>query len=133
MLPVSCKCGEVRYEVDAEPFDVYVCHCTERRNQSSSVFGISAIVLSDARRLVRGKPKIWSRHTANRGEIVCSFCETCGSRLSHPDPTEVTLSVKCGSLASPIALTNAYHIWTQTKLSGVEVPEGAKTSLKEPT
>ncbi len=132
MLTGRCQCGAVRYEINATPIDIYVCHCTECRKQSSSAFGISVIVPSDAVRIVAGKTKTWSRPTARGGQLECLFCETCGSRISHADPAEQTLSIKGGSLSPPIDLTRATHIWTRSKLPGVLIPADANSFEEEP-
>ncbi|WP_420404012.1 GFA family protein [Nisaea sp.] len=132
MLKGSCQCGAVRYEVDADPIDIYVCHCIECRKQSSSAFGISVIVPSDAVRIVEGRTKIWSRSTASGGEILCLFCETCGSRISHADPSEEVASIKGGSLASPVDLTGVKHIWTRSKLPGIAIPADSESFEQEP-
>ncbi|WP_193188282.1 GFA family protein [Nisaea sediminum] len=132
MLKGSCQCGAVIYEVDATPIDIYVCHCTECRKQSSSAFGISVIVPAEAMRIVEGKTRIWTRPTASGGEILCLFCETCGSRISHADPAEDVVSIKGGSLASPVDLTGVKHIWTQSKLPGITIPAGCESFEREP-
>ena len=41
MLTGGCQCGAVRYECDAAPRTLYVCHCLECRHQSGSAFGMS--------------------------------------------------------------------------------------------
>ncbi len=133
MLAGRCQCGAVRYEVDAAPIEVYVCHCTECRKQSSSAFGISVIVPSDALRILQGTPTIWSRPTATGKKLSCAFCGTCGSRLWHAnDPSEETLSIKGGSLETPIDLSHAFHIWTQSKLPGIVLPDNAICFDQEP-
>src|ERR1700748_3900883 len=94
MLLGGCQCGVVRYQVMAEPVQVYVCHCTECRKQSASAFGISVIVPVDAFRITHGRVRTWSRTTDTGGELVCSFCEVCGTRLWHADARERTLRVE---------------------------------------
>ena len=128
----GCQCGAVRYQVAAEPLQVYVCHCRECRRQSASAFGISVIVPSEAFRVTQGPVHTWSRMTASGGELVCSFCEVCGTRICHADAREPTVSVKGGSLDEPPDLTNAAHIWTSRTLKGVVIPDHVRRSLEEP-
>lgn len=122
-LAGGCQCGAVRYEISAAPLDVYICHCTECRRQSSSAFGISVIVAVDHFRVVEGRPKCWSRPTASGGFLDCHFCADCGSRLWHRgrDADDI-LSVKGGSLDNPVDLSDVAHIWTRSKLPGVVIP-----------
>lgn len=126
MLTGGCQCGALRYRVDAVPSRVYCCHCTECRAQSSSAFGISVIVPPSSVTTTRGQPRIWRRPTASGKVLACAFCAECGSRVWHVnDPAGDEMSIKGGSLDQPPDLTTAWHIWTQSKLPGVVIPEGA--------
>jgi hypothetical protein len=131
-LSGGCQCGAVRYHVAAEPLRVYVCHCKECRKQSASAFGISVIVPAEAFRLTRGRVRTWSRITDTGGELVCSFCELCGTRICHADAREPTVSVKGGSLDEPPDLSEAAHIWTSRALGGVIIPEHVQRFAEEP-
>jgi hypothetical protein len=132
VLTGGCQCGAVRYEIDAKPLDVYICHCRECRKQSASAFGISVIVPAKAFVLKQGRVKTWSRPTDSGGVLDCTFCEVCGSRIAHTDGREETISVKGGSLDEPPDLTSASHIWTQRKLPGVVIPDGTVQWPGEP-
>jgi hypothetical protein len=132
VLVGGCQCGAVRYAVSAAPLDLYVCHCRECRKQSASAFGISVIVPKQAFVISQGRVRTWSRPTASGGVLVCTFCETCGSRISHADARQNTISVKGGSLDEPPDLTNAMHIWTSRRLPGVLIPEHAVQLPEEP-
>jgi len=132
MLAGGCQCGAVRYVVSAEPLEVYVCHCRECRKQSASAFGISVIVPKQAFVVGQGRVRTWSRPTASGGILVCTFCEVCGSRISHSDTRQGTISVKGGSFDQPPDLTNAAHIWTSRKLPGVLIPDHAVQFAEEP-
>ncbi|MFP6729593.1 MAG: GFA family protein [Alphaproteobacteria bacterium] len=129
----GCQCGEIRYELRGEPVDLYVCHCSECRKQSSSAFGISLIVRAADFVLLSGAPKVWSRPAAVAGSIDCSFCPNCGSRFLHGNvETDETVSIKGGSLDRPLDLSNAKHIWTSSKLPGVAIPGHVETHAEEP-
>jgi hypothetical protein len=131
-LTGRCQCGAVRYEISAEPLQVYVCHCRECQKQSASAFGISVIVPARAFALRQGRMKTWSRPTASGGVLECMFCVDCGTRIRHANPREDTISIKGGSLDAPVDLTAAFHIWTSRKLPGVVIPDGATQYPEEP-
>ena len=129
----GCQCGACRYEVTGAPLRIYVCHCTECRAQSASAFGISLIVGAEDFHLTSGAPRVWARPTASGGRLACSFCPDCGTRLFHRSSSEAAnLSVKGGSLDGPPDLSDAYHIWTASKLPGVAIPPGATSYAQEP-
>jgi len=129
----GCQCGRIRYRAPRTPLALYVCHCTECRRQSSSAFGLSFVVRRDAFKIVEGRPEFWTRPTASGHSLECAFCGTCGSRLWHQSSGYVeTLNVKAGSLDEPVDITDAVHIWTSSKLTGVVIPDHARCYAKEP-
>jgi hypothetical protein len=132
-LTGGCQCGSVRYEVSAEPLEVYVCHCRECRRQSASAFGISVIVPAEAFVLRQGNLRTWRRPTDSGRVLECMFCVDCGTRIRHASPGDATISIKGGSLDSPPDLTAAFHIWTSRKLPGVVIPDGARCFAEEPS
>ena len=132
-LTGGCQCGEVRYEVRGKPVDLYVCHCRECRKQSSSAFGISLLVRAADFILLSGALRIWTRPAAVAGSIDCAFCPNCGSRVLHGNAdTDDIVSVKGGSLDTPLDLSNAKHIWISRKLPGVVIPDHVETHPEEP-
>lgn len=129
----GCQCGAVRYELQGDPAELYVCHCRECQAQSASAFGISVIYPASALTVVSGETRCWSRPAAKRGRLDCHFCAECGSRMWHGDSNgDVPISVKGGSLDTKPDLTGARHIWVSRKLDGVVIPPDAETWPEEP-
>jgi hypothetical protein len=129
----GCQCGAVRYEITGQPVKIYICHCTECRHQSASAFGISVIVDSADLVLKHGKPKKWTRKADIGGALDCYFCPECGSRLWHGNPhADSTISIKGGSLDQPPDLTAVSHIWTSSKLQGIQIAADSPTFPGEP-
>lgn len=113
--------------------ELYICHCSECRKQSASAFGLSVIVHSTHVRLLQGELKHWSRRADSGRTIDCFFCPVCGTRLWHGDKEKAeTLSIKGGSLDEPPDVTSAIHIWTDSKLPGVVIPDHATRFRREP-
>jgi hypothetical protein len=84
-------------------------------------------------RLTAGKPRFWSRATDSGGRLRCAFCPDCGSRVWHESArTSDTITVKAGSLDSPINAASAIHIWVKRKLPGIEIPSEAVQFPEEP-
>jgi hypothetical protein len=125
-LEGGCQCGGVRYRVTEKPKNIYVCHCSECRKQSSSAFGISVIVEASSFELVKGKPRVWFRVNDAGFKLNGYFCGDCGSRLWHQgEDVMESISVKGGSLDQPVDLTGVKHIWTGSALDGIPVPENS--------
>jgi len=69
-----------------------------------------------------GAPKEWLRIMPSGRQMVCRFCETCGTRLFHQvlDNPGV-LSIKPGTLDDTKRLRPAGHIWVSSKQPWVEL------------
>lgn len=128
----GCQCGNVRYECDAEPLALYVCHCTECRHQSASAFGMSLTMPAGTIRVTKGAPNFWTRLANSGRRMRCAFCPACGSRLWHEALDSDYLSIKAGSLDEPVDISTAIHIWTSRKLPGAVIPPGAEQYPEEP-
>ena len=129
----GCQCGACRYRITGPIQDLYCCHCAECRGQSSSAFGISAIVAVADFELTAGAPKRWRRPTSSGAGMDCCFCPDCGARLWHQSRDDPgSISVKGGTLDTPPDLTRAKHIWVSRKLEGVILPSGVETWPEEP-
>ncbi|MEM7794580.1 MAG: GFA family protein [Cyanobacteria bacterium P01_C01_bin.118] len=95
----GCQCGQIRYELQAEPLTLYVCHCTECQRQSSSAFGMSMPVPRESLHLTKGTPKHWSRPSDSGRTVTCFFCGDCGTRLFHqPSRDRKITNIKPGTL-----------------------------------
>lgn len=114
-LTGGCQCGQLRYEVNAEPLSVYVCHCTECQRQSGAAFGMSVLVPRAAFRFVKGDPRRYSR-TADSGRVIDGdFCDNCGVRPVHyPRANDTVAILKPGTLDDTSWLHPVGHIWTNS-------------------
>jgi hypothetical protein len=120
----GCQCGQIRYEIRAEPLTLYVCHCQECQKQSSSAFGMSMPVPRDAIVILRGQPKEWKRVSDSGRDVVCLFCKTCGTRLFHnPSRNPKITNVKPGTLDDTSWLKPVGNLWTQSSQSWVSLSE----------
>lgn len=125
-LPLNggCQCGQIRYEIRAEPLSVYVCHCTECQRQSGSAFGMSVIVPRPAMIYTSGTPQHWSRKTERGTVIAGDSCPTCGVRLvHHPSANDQISILKPGTLDDTGWLVPVGHIWTRSAQRWVSIPE----------
>ena len=126
-LSGGCQCGNIRFSVNSEPVDIYLCHCRECQKQSSSAFGISVLVKSSDLVLEQGEVKRWSRPAPKMGTMVCSFCPDCGVRLWHGDEQKDELiSLKGGSLDLVPDLASVDHIWTCSQVKGLKIKTDGK-------
>jgi hypothetical protein len=111
----GCQCGQICYEIHAQPLTLYLCHCKECQKQSSSAFGMSLTVPRDAVILVQGQPKTWTRKADSGRDVTCSFCGNCGTRLFHDRAyNPETINVKAGTLNDTSGLSPVGNLWTSS-------------------
>ena len=109
----GCQCGQIRYEIRAEPLTLYACHCKECQKQSSSAFGMSMPVPRDTVVILQGQPKQWKRVSDSGREVSCLFCGECGTRLFHnPARNTKITNVKSGTLDDTSWLKPVGNLWT---------------------
>jgi hypothetical protein len=133
MITGGCQCGAIRYQCTAEPLALFVCHCRECQKQSGSAFGMSLQVPRQALTVIRGQPRFWSRPADSGRRLKCAFCDNCGTRVWHePEVPTGTATIKAGSLDEPVDFSTATHIWTASKLPGLELPGLACQLAGEP-
>lgn len=115
-LPLSggCQCGQLRYQVTAPPLTLYCCHCTECQGQSSSAFGMSLRVESQAV-VLEGEERVFLRDGGRDTAVECVFCPDCGCRILHRGRGGgAEMSIKAGSLDDTSWLAPVGHIWMRS-------------------
>jgi len=76
----SCLCGEVSYDVDAEPMFMGVCHCKDCQKATGSAFE-AVVGIPEAGLSMKGSPKTFSTMGASGKTLTRSFCPQCGSTM----------------------------------------------------
>lgn len=99
----ACHCGQLRLQVDGDPFVVSLCHCLACQRRTGSAFGIQAAFEAEQVR-VSGQYKDYSRISdeADRKEHAFHFCPECGSSVFYTETDEPDLVVvMVGAFADP--------------------------------
>jgi hypothetical protein len=99
----ACHCGQLRLEVDGDPFVVSICHCLACQRRTGSAFGMQAAFTPERVR-VAGQYKTYRRISdeEDRKPHDFHFCPECGSQVFYTEPDEPDLIVvSVGSFADP--------------------------------
>src|SRR5919106_5258883 len=114
MLRGGCFCRAVRYEIDAEPTNQTICHCTMCRHAAGAPSVAWFSVPPDSVRFVAGEPQRFkSSEHATR-----SFCPQCGTTLTYQSTrTPGDLDVTTCSLDEPDHAAPRDHTFVRSKLS----------------
>lgn len=84
----TCYCGAVQIEVPTEGeglVDTFICHCTDCRKITASMFASNFVVKDEYLKHVRGEDKLTKfkqdKTIATGNSMENSFCSVCGTLL----------------------------------------------------
>lgn len=97
----GCMCGQVHYEIAAEPVMAGHCHCTDCQKNSGSGH-TEHVMFPKAAVKVTGKVSEYKSKADSGNTKIHAFCPTCGSPVyatssGFPD----MMTVRAGSLENP--------------------------------
>jgi hypothetical protein len=99
----ACHCGQLRLEVEGDPFVVSICHCLACQRRTGSAFGMQAAFRPSQVNVV-GRFADYTRISdeADAKPHAFHFCPECGSQVFYTEPDEPDLIVvSVGSFADP--------------------------------
>lgn len=81
-LPITggCLCGEVRYEITAEPVRRVNCHCRTCQKSSGSAY-MALIFVPDTALNIKGRYSEYPTIAASGNTVYRAFCVKCGVPL----------------------------------------------------
>ncbi len=77
MITGQCLCGEVRYQIEGDSSQIWLCHCSKCRRASGSAFRAGAFCSAEAFTLLAGEASI--REYEDTPSYIARFCARCGS------------------------------------------------------
>jgi hypothetical protein len=118
MIPGSCLCRDVAYEI-CEPFsDAYHCHCGFCRKEHGTPYATYAMVPASGLKWLRGRDEAASYESSPGFERV--FCPRCGSILPGPE-FQGSIFVPLGNLDGDPGIRAEAHIFSAAKASWWEI------------
>ncbi|MEO1493650.1 MAG: GFA family protein [Pseudomonadota bacterium] len=131
-LTGGCSCGAVRYRLTQPPIFVHCCHCTWCQRETGSAFVINILIEADAVETVKGAPIPISTPTASGKPQSISRCPDCHVALwsTYGGSGPAIRFVRAGTLDNPSSAPPDIHIFTASKVSWVDLPEGATAVLE---
>ena len=109
-----CHCGAVRYQLNAEPEQVALCHCADCRRSAGAPMVAWAGFAENDLVVTQGTPKVIN----TSGAAMRSFCGDCGTGLFYRNAEFLPniVEVQTATLADPNALAPSAHIQTAEQL-----------------
>jgi hypothetical protein len=122
LLTGGCLCGAVRYAYEGDVGAAGYCHCADCRRVSGSAFGISVRVDASQFRIVRGRPRTFTKAGDSGRLVTRAFCGDCGSPLfTLPPERPDVVFIKAGSLDDPTLVKPDRQAWTRSRVSWAEI------------
>lgn len=129
MIHGNCNCGAVRYEIDAELSDVFICHCSICR-RFTGANGIAVVLVQASKfRWLAGEDQVtrWKKPDA---DWESWFCRVCGSAMPGQNDPE-RLFVPAGSISSGAdRLRVAHHVWVDSRAAWDVIGDDGKQHLE---
>lgn len=121
----GCACEAVRYRVQGRPVVGTVCHCRFCQRRLASAFAVLASFKEDAIEILQGElSEIEHRSNESGRWLRMSFCSQCGTTISHTAELRPGMrTIAAGTFDDPSWIHIDRHIWVQSKLSWVAIPE----------
>ena len=77
----GCHCGNITYQAEIDPDQVYICHCTDCQSITGSVFRWAVSVAEEDFKLLTGEPKTYVKTAESGATSHQLFCPECASPL----------------------------------------------------
>lgn len=121
-LPMEggCRCGAVRFRIEAPPLLTMACHCRGCQQMSASAYSLSVAVPTAGFAVVQGTPV----RGGLRGEqIRHHHCDACKSWLfTRVEPDMGFVNVRATALDDPSWFTPFIETWTDEALPWARTP-----------
>jgi hypothetical protein len=119
----ACACGYIKFEGEADPDKVWVCHCTDCQSGTGSAFRINIPVPGTSFRMLSGEPTVFVKTTAESGTPRAqAFCPKCGSPIYSTtvgDGPKPSYTVRVGLLRERDQLAPKVQNWFRSAQSWV--------------
>jgi hypothetical protein len=123
MIEGSCLCGGVRYQYEGEIEEISICHCSQCRKAQGAPFATVSPVATAKFRLLAGAGLL--KEYRSSPDKVRVFCSHCGSPIySALDQRPEVRRLRLGTVDTPFACDNVFHIFTGSKANWYDCDDG---------
>lgn len=128
-LEGGCLCGHVCYRASGSPHTVTHSHCEQCRRFTGAIYATGLAYKVGNIKWMHGEPTMYlADETSVRGR---SFCPKCGSSIVDHQLADSDIWLYVGTLDKPGSVAPQNHIFTEEKISWVEIGDGLPQSTKD--
>ncbi len=124
----GCACRAVRYRMTSRPLFVHCCHCTWCQRETGSAFALNAMIEADRVELLASarEPEVVETPSASGKGQRIARCPRCRVALwsNYAGAGAAIRFLRVGTLDEPGRVPPDIHIFTDSKLPWVILPEG---------
>jgi len=121
----NCLCGQVKFQLTAEPLTLYACHCTDCQLRSGGALLLSMWVHRDSLEVLEGSPLLVSSIANDGRERKNQVCPACQVRLwSEPVHRPALAILRPGTLQRASEFAPIAHQFVRSALPWFVFPEG---------
>ena len=124
----GCSCGDIRYRLMDAPIVVHCCHCHLCQQETGTAFALNAVIETENVQLVTGSPETAYRPTGSGAGQDVAFCPRCKSTVwsTFAGAGPHARFVRAGTLDQPELCPPGVHIFIESKLPWLNLPEDAE-------
>lgn len=129
----ECHCGFIKYEADADPAKVFVCHCSDCQSISGSPFRWGISIPEEDFTLISGQPKTYTKIGESGRQSHQLFCPECASPIyaytEGSDPKMVRL--RLGTCRQRAQLEPKTEVWCRSSQTWLQITAPTTTLDKQ--
>jgi hypothetical protein len=128
MLPPylgNCLCGQVTFQLTAEPLTYYACHCTDCQRRTGGAMRLAMWVSRSSLQVLSGEPALLEFEIRPGRQRRAKACAKCDTRLWAEPADRPSLAVLLpGVLQNVSHFEPVAHLWVKSALPWVGIPSG---------
>ena len=109
----KCHCGNISYQAEIDPDQVYICHCTDCQSISGSPFRWAVNIPKENFRLLSGSPKTYVKYAESGDENHQVFCPDCASPIYSTSSRDdwKSFNLRLGTVRQRADLEPKLQVW----------------------
>jgi len=128
----GCRCGAVRYTLDAEPVATRLCWCRDCQYWATGNAAVN-IIVPRAAVSVTGTPRAWDSLADSGHHMRRSFCGECGAQLfSEARENAMFMVIRVGTLDDAGDIRPDTVIWTDSAPPWASIDPVLKAFPRQP-
>jgi len=129
----NCLCGQVQFQLHAEPITYYACHCTDCQRRTGGSMRLVMWMPRQSIQVLIGEPVLLEFQGSPGRPRRSRACSVCDTRLwAEPADRPSLAMLFPGTLQNAIHLKPVAHLWVRSALPWVTIPEGVARYETQP-